>query len=97
MTYWLSTGTTTAYGGTGHECGGAGTILYRDRDGSTLSNRLIVDNDASRDCVALDDRITYADLSDLSRGSDSFRTYIHDIDGVHEHTFAEVCQRTHIF
>ena len=83
----------TSYGGTGLECGGAGTILYRDRDDASgdLSNRLIVDNDASRDeCVPLEERITYADLSDLSRGADSFRTYIHDIDGVHEHTFAEV-------
>ena len=85
------TGTSTAFGGSGHECGGAGTILYREHtDGVVTANRLIVDNDASRDCTALDQRISYADLSDLSRGSDSYRTYIHDTGSSHEHEFAEV-------
>ena len=85
------TGTVTSFGGTGHECGGAGTILYRDRqDDDSLLNRLIVDNDATRECEALEARIEYAELTDINRGSDSYRTYIHDVDDVEQHSFSEV-------
>ena len=87
------TGSVTAFGGTGYECGGAGTILYKDiQDDDSVLNRLIVDNDASRECEALEARIEYAELTDVNRGGDSYRTYIHDTADSHEHTFSEVCQ-----
>ena len=83
----FGTGSVTAYGGrSGVECGGAGTILYKDTTNDT--NYLIADNDNR--CEPLNSRIDFASLDDLNRGADSSRTYIFDVDGSHNHRFEEV-------
>ena len=84
----LFTGTVTAFGGhSNHECGGAGTVLFKDTTNDL--NSLFIDNENR--CTPLSNRINFADLDDLHKGEDSYRTYISDTsDSEHEHSFAEL-------
>lgn len=69
------------------ECGGAGTVLYKDTTNGTYS--LVVNNDFK--CTPLRKRIDYSKLADDSRGTDSCRTYLFDPSATtHSHTFSEV-------
>lgn len=78
-----------AYGGTGFECGGAGTVLFRDT--SSSSDTLQVDNNNM--CSPIDPSIDFDELSDIGRRKYSCVTWIYDKDdctGSCSHSFAEV-------
>jgi hypothetical protein len=84
----LFSGKITAYGGLSEsECGGAGTILYKDKTAST--NTLVVDN--NNRCWPMNARIDFSKLDDINRGKDSAKTYIFDVDAsTHDHVFEEI-------
>lgn len=78
------TGQIIAHGGSGHECGGAGTVLKLDTDDN--SKRLSVDNNNM--CTPLDTRIDWSALTATHRGQMSFHTWLFDEQGSHSHIFA---------
>lgn len=85
------TGEKVAFGGEGHECGGAGTILFREL--ADNSDTLLVDN--NHICEPLNPNINFNKLSDIGRKEYSFHTWIFDHeDCVHNvgcsHAFKEI-------
>ena len=81
------TGAVLAQGGaSSYECGGAGTILWRNKTDST--NSLVVNNYDL--CTPLNSMIKYDDLDALKKGHDSFHTWLFDEDDTHSHDFAVV-------
>lgn len=77
------TGDINAYGGAGHECGGAGTVLKRDTNSDT--KKLSVDN--KNICEPLNSRVDWSALSATHRGQMSFHTWLFDEPGSHVHVF----------
>ena len=78
------TGTILSHGGSGYECGGAGTILRRD----TLTDKvkLIVDN--KNRCDPLASRVEWDSLNENNRGKNTARTWLYDRDTTnHTHIF----------
>lgn len=75
------TGKISAYGGSGHECGGAGTVLKRNTESDY--KELIVDNEDV--CTPLSSRVEWSLLSDTHRGQLSHHTWI--VDESLEHVF----------
>lgn len=73
-TNYTYSGTKDAYGGSGHECGGAGTVLFKDL--SDNSNSLLVDN--NHVCSPLKPNINFNELSDIGRKEYSFHTWVFD-------------------
>lgn len=72
-----------AHGGSGHECGGAGTVLRYNMDNST--NKLTVDNENA--CTPINSRVEWSQLTATHRGQLSFYTWLFDDTTSHEHTF----------
>ena len=81
------TGSAVAHGGTSDvECGGAGTILWRNT--TKKYNRLVVNNYDK--CTPLNPTVAYSNLDGQHRGRDSFHTWLFDRGDNHSHTFDEV-------
>lgn len=79
-------GKVTAYGGSGYECGGAGTVLNIDTNNRT--KKLTVDN--ANMCAPLSSTIDWSKLTEQHRGQLSFYTWLFDRTTSHEHVF-DVC------
>ncbi|XP_053376792.1 adhesin BmaC autotransporter-like [Mercenaria mercenaria] len=75
-----------AHGGTGYECGGAGTVLRMNTTDNT--KKLTVDNENV--CTPQDSRVDWTQLSDTHRGQLSFHTWLFDDPNSHDHVFEEV-------
>lgn len=81
------TGTLTLTGGSSpEECGGAGTLSFKDLNTGHFS--LVVDNQYI--CTPLKSTIDFGNLDDQHRGLDSCRTYLFDVGDEHDHEFADV-------
>ncbi|KAK3576663.1 hypothetical protein CHS0354_004948 [Potamilus streckersoni] len=76
--YEMSTfgGSVYSHGGHGYECGGAGTVLWRQLLNGGHSDRLFVDNKDL--CVPKSSHIDWGILSDAHRGEHSFHTWLYD-------------------
>lgn len=90
-TMYSYTGELKGYGGTGYECGAAGTVLFRDM--STSSDTLQVDN--NNVCSPLSQNIDFDKLTDVGRRKYSCKTWLYDKDDCDlssgcSHSFAEV-------
>ena len=78
------TGTILSHGGKGYECGGAGTVIRKDK--TTDKVKLLVDN--NNICTPKDPRVDWAILSDTNRGQNPFFTWLYDQDETgHTHVF----------
>ncbi|KAL8620488.1 hypothetical protein ACOMHN_056880 [Nucella lapillus] len=73
-------------GGQGHECGGSGTVVWRDVNQTGFE--LVVDNRGL--CQPLDPAINFGVLSDTHRGEHSFHTWLYDPAQGHRHEFKAV-------
>ena len=73
-------------GGNAYECGGSGTVMWRDVDEEGFE--LVVDNKGM--CKPLNSVIDFGILSDTHRGEHSFHTWLYDPLGGHAHQFKAV-------
>lgn len=73
-------------GGNGFECGGAGTVVWRNITDTGF--KLIIDNKDK--CQPLNSLIDFGILSDTHRGEHSFHTWLYDPLGGHDHIFQAV-------
>ena len=73
-------------GGNGFECGGSGTVIWRDVNENGFE--LVVDNQNT--CHPLNSTIDFGILSDTHRGEHSFHTWLYDPAGGHSHVFKAV-------
>jgi len=78
---WI--GTVQAHGGSGHECGGAGTYLRVDTDDNI--KKLTVDNENI--CTPLNARVEWDKLTATHKGQLSFHTWLFDEGENHVHVF----------
>ena len=78
------TGIILSHGGSGYECGGAGTVLRKDTAANTT--KLLVDNGDI--CTPVQPEVSWDTLSDMNRGQNSFLTWLYDQDNTgHAHVF----------
>ena len=83
----LFIGSALAHGGNSNfECGGAGTILWRNT--TDKYNRLVVNNYDK--CTPLISHIDFNNLDNEHQGRDSFHTWLFDRGDDHNHKFDEV-------